>query len=517
MIQPRLMSSRASRDAVTLLVSAGAALTACGGDEIFVPQLATSERLIDTSAVARLSRDDQRIAQLVAVGDLDGDGVDDAIVRTDYTLRTPDDRFPTGTNVYVLYGGSTVTGQIDLASLPQLTGGDGFGLGVAAVDDVDGDGLADVLITAPRSTYCAGNETGTDDQLRTGAYLVYGSHTRLTGATPIGDASVFLRDPVPCSSESTVTGLGDLDGDGKADFAIARADLTLAEVFVYYGRAARPTGVVDLRATADAVISGPAADGFTPGIARVGDIDGDGHADFMLRDALSSTTDLRLVRGSATRLTGNLTPEALSHTVFVGDAPCFDDVAAALGDLDGDGADDFALATCPQTRLDASAPMEQRVFYGRTAGFPAQVSIDRADATIHLAGVTGSQLAGGDVDGDGIRDLVIGDSGLHGGNGGVHVRLGDGTRLPAVVDPGAGSTTFVGTSARGTQCGYVLSPDCVAHPLVGVAISVGDLTGDHHADVLVLAPSDQFASAELGVHGSSLAQAYVLSPGGTNR
>jgi hypothetical protein len=160
--------------------------------------------------------------------------------------------------------------------------------------------------------------------------------------------------------------------------------------------------------------------------------------------------------------------------------------------------------------------MAQRVFYGRKGGFPAQLQAASADSTIQLSGESPNGIAGGDVDGDGIRDLIVGDSSLHEGNGGLHVMKGDGTRLAASVDPGAHATTYIGSSQRGTQCGYVLSPDCVAGALVGFAVSVGDVTGDHLADVMALAPSNQIASAELDVHGSALGLVYLVSLGGTN-
>lgn len=508
----------ASSYVVAFVLAAGAG--ACGGDEVFVPRLADSERLLDTIAVARLAKDDQRIGQAKVVGDLDGDGVDDVVFSTSYVVRTPDNSFPSESDVYVLYGGSAASGPIDLANLPRLTGAHGYGSGVTVgvVGDVDGDGLADVLVTAARGRNCVGYESGPGEDIATGAYLIYGSATRLTGSQWVGAAAVFLRDPTPCSNESAVVGLGDLDGDGKGDFAIARRGDSEAEVFVFYGRAERATGVIDMRATADAVITSPTSDGYEGAVARLGDVDGDGHSDFMLSAAIPDVTDLRLVRGSATRLAGRVTPAEISSTLIVGNEPCFDDIGAALGDLDGDGTDDFALASCHETRGPGGfdATMSQRVFYGHRDGFAAQVQAGSADATITLSAESPNGIAGGDVDGDGVRDLIVGDSSLHGGNGGVHVIKGDGTRLAGNVDPSARATTYVGTSQRGSQCSYVLSPDCVTAALVGFTISVGDVTGDHVADVLTLAPSNQLASAELDVHGSSQGAVYLVSPSETN-
>src|SRR5215470_14864502 len=58
-----------------------------------------------------------------------------------------------GGAVYVVYGGSGVTGSIDLAGLPALihVGSPSVSTppsgGIAAVGDIDGDGLADFVVS----------------------------------------------------------------------------------------------------------------------------------------------------------------------------------------------------------------------------------------------------------------------------------------------------------------------------------------------------------------------------------
>src|SRR5262245_21031440 len=208
---------------LALLAASANAVAACGTEEMFAPRLATGERLIDNEAVAQLSKDDQDLEDLVVVGDLDGDGIDDAVLRTFNLGVFPDGGLDWRAYVYVVYGGSSVTGKIDYASLPSLTGVGSFGGGLSAVGDVDGDGLADFLIEAARTPGC-GDQPHASDHPYGGGYLVYGSTTRLTGATPIESASAFLRDPTPCTSVG-LSALGDLDGDGHADFAIGRQAL----------------------------------------------------------------------------------------------------------------------------------------------------------------------------------------------------------------------------------------------------------------------------------------------------
>ncbi|MEO7729913.1 MAG: VCBS repeat-containing protein, partial [Kofleriaceae bacterium] len=387
------MIVRASRHTIALIIASGAAVAACGEEEAFEPQVASNERLLAAAATAQLGKDDQSIEQMTVVGDLDGDGIDDAVIRTSYAID-PAGELQFGGDIYVIYGGSGLTGNIDLSNVPRLTGAYGFGVGITAtaVGDVDGDGLADLLVTASRSLRCADNIDGAGDDLRTGAYLMYGSPTRVAGAVPIGGVATFLRDTHPCSIVSAVAGLGDLDGDGKADFAVARLGIHTGEpteTLVFYGRGARFPAVVELVASADASITdGLPVTTVLSGIAKLGDVDGDGYDDFAVRDPIAFNTNVRLIRGGATRLAGNVAAAALSQTLFLGEDLCFhnEHFVAPLGDLDGDGADDFALVGCQGD--DARVPQRSvdRVFYGRLGGFPAQVRFDESDATLALAG-----------------------------------------------------------------------------------------------------------------------------------
>lgn len=517
------MRARPPSHAIVFVIACGSAVIACGSEDVFVPELASNERLIAHEAVARLATDDQGLEQLAMVGDLDGDGIDDAVVRSFYEIQAPNGAADFGAFVYVLYGGRTATGNLDISTLPSLTGIGAWGGGISPLGDVNGDGLADFLVGIARTPGCGDPAAvpAVGDRIYSGAYLVYGSTTRLTGARPIGDAGVFLRDPTPCTSASAVAGLGDFDGDGKADFAIGKVSVPPstdpAEIFVFYGRGERLTGTLDLTATADAMLSAPAAQpDVQPAIARVGDVDGDGYGDFLVRERTGvDTADVRLLRGGAVRLSGSVALDDIASSHFVDNEQCLTQrtVGAALGDLDGDGFDDFSVISCPGVATAVfDALTVHRVFYGRSIGFPAQVGPGEADATVTMTAAGAGQIAGADVDGDGIRDLLVSETGLHDHDGGVHVITGTGARLSGAVDLGIASTTYVGGPERGTRCEYFPLNNCIAHAEVGAYLGAGDLTGDHRADILVSAPTDGIVTPDLGVHGSSLAHVYLVSP-----
>lgn len=489
------MTMRIQRRPGACMMLFGCAVAGCGSDELFQLETATNERVIAQEAVATLANPEHILESPLIVGDLDGDGIDDAVLTT-RSASAQGNTLVEGAAMYVVYGGSGIHGAIDLTTLPSLTVTGFSPAKIAALGDVDGDGLADFLIAA-----------GTDGcgTLHSGVYLVYGSHTRLTGAVPIADAAVFLRDPATCTDATTMAGLGDLDGDGKADFAVSRADWAPHatgrpgdpnEVLVFYGRSQRLSGVVDLLATADAILREPVSSDTAPFLVAAGDADGDGHADLIVSTNTGSSLtnswlmEMRLVRGAATRLSGTVALGDVAQTRLP-DIACIptSEVGAGLGDLDGDGADDFSLIDCKNTPPSLlERDFVHRVFYGRKGGLPAQITAADAAATITTSNTDFvssniSQLIGGDVDGDGVRDLILADQSLHGSNGGVHLIKGSAKRFSGTVDPiSQAFLSYVGAPFFTPDCGL---RNCNRPEMLGVGISLGDLTGDHHPDLLV--------------------------------
>ena len=87
---------------------------------------------------------------------------------------------------------------------------------------------------------------------------------------------------------------------------------------------------------------------------------------------------------------------------------------SGAGDVNGDGIDDLiigALVADPNGRHDAGASY---VVFGSDQGFPATIDLADATADLIIQGAAADDRSGfsvsgaGDVDGDGIDDLIIG-------------------------------------------------------------------------------------------------------------
>jgi VCBS repeat-containing protein len=295
-------------------------------------------------------------------GDVNGDGLSDLLVTSDFSASR---------NVYVIYG-KTGNQSVTLTSYTQFTPDLGYnvlsgnvtdlGQSVYGAGDVNGDGLADFIVSAPNNStgqrgmvyVVYGNSTGTSVQLNATNGIAASQGFRILGDT--GNNSSYSRFGFAVSSA------GDVNGDGLADVMISspyQPGVVGGAVYVVYGNSSGTVLDMDLRTSAGLVAasrgfrisSSLAGDHLGPygkDIASAGDINGDGLSDMIIsgRDDYGSTTaSTYVVYGNASGTnvaidaSGNI---AASNGFKLKGAVGF--AVASAGDINGDGLNDLLVS-----------------------------------------------------------------------------------------------------------------------------------------------------------------------------
>jgi hypothetical protein len=235
-----------------------------------------------------------------------------------------------------------------------LDPGDFAGGSVGIAGDINGDGWADLIVGAPHS--------GGDDPGAT--VVVFGGAALTTvNAASLGTQGFVIRGTSanPITGES-VAGVGDVNGDGLADLGIGVWGLSddsyiplATESYVVFGRTdAADIDLGNLGSQGFVIQSRASAGRSNARIAPAGDLNGDGLADLLVGTGQSNGG-----RGTSYLVFGQ------SHS----DAVKLAEVASGIGGfaIDGEAANDYSGA---------------------------------------------SVNAAGDVDGDGLADLIIGSPGI---------------------------------------------------------------------------------------------------------
>ncbi|MXN67497.1 tandem-95 repeat protein [Stappia sp. GBMRC 2046] len=471
------------------------------------------------------SGSDQSGHSVSSAGDINGDGFDDVIIGAPGNGAG---------QAHVVFGRAdfSALGTINADSLGGIgftingaVAGDGAGISVSSAGDVNGDGIADLIIGANDANNAAGR-----------SYVVFGGAGIGAGGTielsALNGSNGFVLNGAAAGDESgiSVSSAGDVNGDGIDDLIVGArlADpsgrTNGGQSYIVFGGgdigASGSINASSLNGTTGFRLNGGSSERSGISVAAAGDINGDGIDDLIVganfhgdpdRDGaayiifggqnFSADFDLTAVNGSnGFRLDGFNLGRAGSSV-------------SAAGDIDGDGIEDFIVGAPNGGDAAFDNNGHAYVVFGgqdfasiaggdgavdlaliNAAGSSGQLRGFRIEGTANFDALGNSVAAAGDINGDGIGDLIIGADNR---NGRAYVVFG-GQAFASVIDAdtigGSGPNGFVLDGLQsGDRFGYSVS-------------SAGDVNGDGFDDLVIGARSAD-------PNGASSGQSYVIFGG----
>jgi len=453
-------------------------------------------------------------AAAIIAGDFNGDGARDIVFGAPLA-DGPGDARPDGGEVYFFPGPFRAGEERDVATGEQrltiygASAGDQLGLSLAA-GDVNGDAVDDIVLGAP-----AGDGPAEDRQDAGEVRIVFGSTAlgdnvqELDLAREHGDAAIYGVDGHDRAGYAVVT--ADVSGDGTDDVIIgavwadgpAEGRPEGGEVYVVFGSMAL-AGIRDMKSQApDVVVYGAAPSDRLGEEVSAGDVDGDGLQDLVLPATFA--TGLRDETAAAGQTYVILSPPGpqidvagrqQDLTVYGIDAGDQFGHALGTGDANGDGFADILLAAVSSSGSGNQARLagEAALVLGRelaTGSDPPTVDLaDGGAATLVYGASAGDRLgrsaAVGDVNGDGMADLLVaapGGDGEHASRnnaGEISIILGS-SSLPGVIELSGGESDAL---ILGQDIDDTLGSEVSGRP----ALLVEDVDDDGRGDVLAGAP-----------------------------
>ena len=471
-----------------------------------------------------INADDQSGFSVSGAGDINGDGIDDLIIGAPYA--DPNGIHGVGAT-YIVFGHS---GGFDASlNLSQLNGSNGFvlngidtgdksGDSVSGAGDINGDGIDDLIIGAPEADPNGKNRAGA-------TYIVFGHRGGFDASlnlSQLNGSNGFVLNGIDSIDRLgfSVSGAGDINSDGIDDLIIGASEAdpngnsSGGETYIVFGHRGgfdATLNLSQLNGSNGFVLNGINSvdrSGFS--VSGAGDINSDGIDDLIIGAFLADPSGIRgagesyIVFGHRGDFDASFNLSQLNGSngfvingIDSGDSSGLS--VSGAGDINGDGIDDLIISAPfadPNGNRDAG---ETYIVFGQSGSFDASFNLSELNGSngFVLNGIdsgdnrsTGSVSGAGDINGDGIDDLIIGASGADpNGNssaGESYVVYGN---IPSELDLNGNdtginfTTTFTGSAVSIADTDNLTLTDANTTTLANATVKITNLQ-DGAAEIL---------------------------------
>ena len=419
--------------------------------------------------------DDFSGSSVSGIGDINNDGIDDLIVGAPLADSNGNDNVGSS---YVVFG--SISGFPDSFDFSQLNGSNGFvinglevdnfsGISVSGVGDINDDGIDDLILgafgTAPNGNDNAGS-----------SYVIFGSNEAFPASFDLSELNGSNGFVIDGNNEFNHSGIvvseaGDLNADGINDLLVnapGPAEEGFGQSYAVFGR----------------------SEGFP---ARINPFDINGNNGFLLNDTDGNS-------GGDISSAGDINGDGINDLILGADVTVVPPEPTAEEPTEGEPTEEEPIEI---------KPVEAYVVFGTPGIFPPNVDLSNLDGSNGFVlddGIEGTNDSGtfvsgiGDINGDGLDDIAVGDPNSNGSAGRIYVVFGSEEEFAASFD------LF---SLNGSN-GFILN-GIEAGDYAGISVSdAGDVNGDGFDDLIIGASDADINGEETDAENQNVGRSFLI-------